>query len=634
MASSVGQIYIDLVMDKSGLEKGSKEAETALKDLGATVDTVEKRIKASFAAAGAAAAGYAVALAKISKTNIDLIATQGDLASSMNATVTGLRAVNRAAADNSIGDLDGSLARFTRRLGAVEKGGGPAADAIKKLGLNTRELASVDADEKLAMIADAIQKSGVSSQQATRYLQDMGFEQRGVYNVFKNGGDALRAYRGEVERLGTAVDEIDVIKIQMAGKAMSDMSDSVDGLTTQLAVQMAPIMGEVAKQFNTWASESIDGVTNVERAIDALIDIVGFAADAFHGVKVAGVVAFESVRAGLYGVNSVVFEFYNTIVDKAIGGLNLLIEAANKLPMVDIPLLEMPTMLADMADVNEQLMRESMDRIHEALMEPLPSEGIRKFVEDAKQAWEESAKAALAAKTLEKEMLDELEAGWSEEELAKLREKAEKEMELLRQYGMSEMELLQEQHDQRQELLQTALERQRITEAEFAQATIQNRQMLNDALAALDKQRFDDALSQAQNYFGVASTLMNSHSRKMFELGKVAAIANAIVSTAQGVTKALELGYPVGLFAAAAVGAAGAVQIANIRRQKFGSMSGSGMSATTAVSEAAAPALTTQQQSSKTIYLSGIDANSYVKAGTLVEALNEEMANGGQLVIG
>lgn len=59
------------------------------------------------------------------------------------------------------------------------------------------------------------------------------------------------------------------------------------------------------------------------------------------------------------------------------------------------------------------------------------------------------------------------------------------------------------------------------------------------------------------------------NSRKMFELNKIAGIANATISTAQGATKALEWGYPMGPIFAALIVAAGAAQIAAINSTSF-----------------------------------------------------------------
>jgi hypothetical protein len=66
----------------------------------------------------------------------------------------------------------------------------------------------------------------------------------------------------------------------------------------------------------------------------------------------------------------------------------------------------------------------------------------------------------------------------------------------------------------------------------------------------------------------------------MFEIGKAASIAQAIVSTYTGMAKALELGFPLGPIAAGAIALTGFAQVANIRKQSFGGGGGSAASAT------------------------------------------------------
>jgi hypothetical protein len=55
----------------------------------------------------------------------------------------------------------------------------------------------------------------------------------------------------------------------------------------------------------------------------------------------------------------------------------------------------------------------------------------------------------------------------------------------------------------------------------------------------------------------------------MFKLNKIAAISNAIVSTYQGMTKALEWGWPMGPIFAGLIGAAGFANVQAIRSQSF-----------------------------------------------------------------
>lgn len=66
------------------------------------------------------------------------------------------------------------------------------------------------------------------------------------------------------------------------------------------------------------------------------------------------------------------------------------------------------------------------------------------------------------------------------------------------------------------------------------------------------------------------SSLMQSSSKKLFAVGKVAAIANSLINTYQAVTKTMtSVPYPLNIPLAAAQGAAGLVQVQKIKSQKI-----------------------------------------------------------------
>lgn len=119
------------------------------------------------------------------------------------------------------------------------------------------------------------------------------------------------------------------------------------------------------------------------------------------------------------------------------------------------------------------------------------------------------------------------------------------------------------------------------------QIEIMTKQNMNDAereeaasiarTNALRQQGLKGQLIMTSEVLGQLSALMQSHDKRAFELGKVAAIANAVINTAQGATKALAQGGFYGIAMAGAVVAAGAVQIAQIKGTSFsGGGSGSG----------------------------------------------------------
>lgn len=82
-------------------------------------------------------------------------------------------------------------------------------------------------------------------------------------------------------------------------------------------------------------------------------------------------------------------------------------------------------------------------------------------------------------------------------------------------------------------------------------------------------------------------SFMAGNSKKMFKLQKAAGIANALVSVGRGVTKAMELPFPMNLAAAATVAMQGAMEVNKLKSVQFqggGSPSGGGTSGSIAAS--------------------------------------------------
>ena len=169
-----------------------------------------------------------------------------------------------------------------------------------------------------------------------------------------------------------------------------------------------------------------------------------------------------------------------------------------------------------------------------------------------------------------------------------------RELKLIDEQRQQELEAqLKEQHEQRlTEIQRQALEQrqQMLTDFQntalglqqgFAQAfqdasRVNLDQMLarmsafHDASKKLWQTGFQGKVAVMKGGLAMMSGLMESHNRKQFELGKAAAIANAVISTAQGMAEALKWGFPMGPIFAGIIGGLGALQIAKIASTKFG----------------------------------------------------------------
>lgn len=140
------------------------------------------------------------------------------------------------------------------------------------------------------------------------------------------------------------------------------------------------------------------------------------------------------------------------------------------------------------------------------------------------------------------------------------------ELDALRAQYAAENEVIYQGYMARQAIIDKALGREKISKDEARVLSKKNERQAIDEKRQLEVQKLG-VLSQG---FGNIATLMQSENRKLFEIGKAAALAQAFVNTATAITNALAVQpYPLGLALAATAGVAGAVQIAAIQNQQI-----------------------------------------------------------------
>lgn len=251
-----------------------------------------------------------------------------------------------------------------------------------------------------------------------------------------------------------------------------------------------------------------------------------------------------------------------------------------------------------------------------------------------------------AARAERNQAIAELEA----DQTQTLRDAMQQRLETMAMAGKTVEELLAEQYETQHEDLIEALERGLITRREYLEleqhqqeeheAEMQRiRQQSEDAqtrLAQAAQRERQNALSQA---LGNMTSLLNSESRRMFEIGKAAAIADAVVdgiaATVGAYKVGARLGGPVlGAAYASAAGAATAQRVSAIRSQSFGN-AGAGAVATGSNTAAvnAATAQVEQQQRSVSIDLALVGGNDRDRAvaGSIIEQINSEVRRGARI---
>lgn len=204
-----------------------------------------------------------------------------------------------------------------------------------------------------------------------------------------------------------------------------------------------------------------------------------------------------------------------------------------------------------------------------------------------------------------------------------------------------EGELLAEKYANELVLLEQSLINGELKRDEFDTLRKQKAEKLANDIGEINKKETDrkkkeeenkkqTTLGYASSTFGALSTLMNTESRKLFEIGKAAAIGQAIVDGYAAVSKTMaSVPYPFNIPLAVAQGAASAVQIQGIAKQKFGGAGGGsntfsgGLPATRTTGGGAGGG-----GQDRNISIAGIDANSLISGGQLVDTLNQALGDG------
>lgn len=221
----------------------------------------------------------------------------------------------------------------------------------------------------------------------------------------------------------------------------------------------------------------------------------------------------------------------------------------------------------------------------------------------------------------------------------------------------TELQLAQEKHALEMETLASALADKLLTEEEYQAARGQMLQRHADEAAAIKKKE-EDAKTKVQleaeaarkaalgTALGDLSTLMNTGSRKMFEVGKAAAISQTVLSTYEGAQKAYSslAGIPVvgpalGIAAAGAAIAAGVARVQSIRSQKFGSGASTPTGSNTGQINAGSQPVNPSGGGGggggpgMNMYVQGISKNDLYTGNQLIDMINAAQQNGARLVV-
>ncbi len=169
--------------------------------------------------------------------------------------------------------LVGSMQKLERRLDAVaQKGKGPAADALRRLGISAKELTNLSVDQKLERIADGFADLPASVSKVPLAVQ-LGLGPN-LIPLLKEGGDGIREMREEARMLGLVVDTETAEAFEAWNDDLTRVKGAVQGLKNDAVIALVPMLREMTTAVFGWVRANRELIkTRLEEVMRAVLTV-------------------------------------------------------------------------------------------------------------------------------------------------------------------------------------------------------------------------------------------------------------------------------------------------------------------------------------------------------------------------
>lgn len=271
MQSVIGALRVNLGLDSAKFSKGMSKAQRDL--------AKAQKSFLAFSAVGAAAFGAITIAALRGADGIDKAAKASRR---LGASIGGFKAAQLAASELGVAasTLTDNLQTMNRE---IAKGSAGAARSLAALNLTVAELSGLDADEKLAVIADRVKGLGINADDASVILQELGVRNREMVLAVLEGGDVFRNARKDVQDYGLAISDVDASSIEAANDQIGRLSIISEYAGQQLALKFVPALGAMAQAM----TDSLREGGTLRKVIDGLVASLDAIAIATSGIAVS-----------------------------------------------------------------------------------------------------------------------------------------------------------------------------------------------------------------------------------------------------------------------------------------------------------------------------------------------------------
>lgn len=252
--ATVGNLNVNVNARTAKFNKKMKSARATISRFASGIAGVAKRMAQFAVVAGTVAVAAIAAMTKAGLASVDALAK---LAQSINSSVAAIQTLQHMATIGgvSIEKMDKSISKMVKNVGEVSMGIGTATDALKELGLDSKNLEKMRPDEMFGTIADALNKIPTAARRSSLAYDIFGRAGQELLVTMQGGSQAIDEMREKLENLGVIIGDEQAQMVEKANDAWADIGLVWKGLQQQLAVNFAPILTKIAEAIIKFVQE-------------------------------------------------------------------------------------------------------------------------------------------------------------------------------------------------------------------------------------------------------------------------------------------------------------------------------------------------------------------------------------------
>jgi len=251
-----GGAFVEFSLRRKNLERGLRQVGQRITQFGARINQIGTQVAGIGAAITAPFAGAAAVFGRVGGS-LEKLSQQTGIAVSELSQVTSAGQLAGVAFE----DVAGSIEELQIRLGeAAQDGTGPLSEALKKLGLDARELSETPLPERLGLIADRL--NALPNASDRQFLSDeiFGGDAFKIAPLLQQGSKGIDQFVAKAEKLGIVISDKSAKAAEKFNVAMRTLKLQVTAGAVAVGEALAPVLDKVSDFLSLAATSAIEFV--------------------------------------------------------------------------------------------------------------------------------------------------------------------------------------------------------------------------------------------------------------------------------------------------------------------------------------------------------------------------------------